>query len=278
MPSDEIGGDYSDLAYNRSYCVVREAQEAVKHIPDPRGIRAAFAKFSAHLHKAGVPQVRGKLKEFIRRAVHGSRVLWRRGRYADMTMPNVNSLYPAALCQFRIPTTEPIVWSGQALDAVNYGVYQVNITSFTPSPLYPKLKLGIDHFDRFDLEDMAKHAHIQFDIISGYVWIGATTDAHRTYIEDLYEKKRSAVGDERETLKVRLNSIYGNTIRKKRRQYTLRYEHDGALKVAIAKYRNRLVEYDPAERTIAILTCYDNAASYALVGVAILSLAQRIMN
>jgi hypothetical protein len=151
---------------------------------------------------------------------------------------------------------------------VNYGVHEVNITSFTPSPLYPKLKLGIDYFDRFDLEDMVKHAHIQYDIISGYVWIGATTDAHKSFIEDLYEQKRCATGDERETLKLQLNSIYGNTIRKHTRQYTLHFDDDDAFKAAIAKYRNRLVEYDPAKRANAILTCYDNAANYAFVGMA----------
>jgi hypothetical protein len=183
------------------------------------------------------------------------------------------------LVQLKIPTTAPIVWNGEELNDVVYGCYEVDITNFDVSPLYPKLTTGSQYYDKYDLEDMVKYCNIEYRIVRGYVWKGAATNKHIQYILDLYEKKRTATDPKMRLLyKLMLNSIYGKTIMKTPKTKKKTYLTQEKFDIAIKKYHNRLVEVLPDTLTLTFQKCYDDKPNFAFIGCAILSMSRRIMN
>jgi hypothetical protein len=196
-----------------------------------------------------------------------------------MTMLDVNSLYPMALSMLKIPITEPIVWTNERLDDINYGVFQIEITSFKPCSFYPKLTLGLEYYDKYDIEELIRYCDMEFKIVRGYIWIGAATTAHSDHILDLHDKKKDPKKKAmRDVYKLMLNSIYGNTIRKCPKTKTKKYKARENFVKASCKYENRLVETHPETLTLSFSRCFDDKPNFAFIGVAILSLSRRIMN
>jgi hypothetical protein len=181
----------------------------------------------------------------------------------------------------KIPATAPIVWTNESLNDINYGVFEVDIISFTPRFTYPKVSHGRCYYDKYDLEDMSNPhtgVDLKYVILRGYIWVGPTSTSHVQHIQALYKLKQSSTGSERDKYKLMLNSIYGNTITKTRKERIKQYKTMLQYSKALIKYSNRLVEARADNLTLTVSRGYDDKASYCFIECAILSMSRRIMN
>jgi hypothetical protein len=144
-----------------------------------------------------VPKLGGIPKAFISRAVknHGGRTIAAPGIYQNVSLLDINSLYPAALAELRIPISKPSVWNCSVnLSEVVDFVADIDIIGIArPRPFYPKLHIGEMTCTKIELEDVIKYCGIRYRIIRGYYWVGPTIDV-KEYIHRIYDKKNKACG------------------------------------------------------------------------------------
>jgi hypothetical protein len=274
LPDEIVPAEVTDLSYSTKHCG--------QYHPTQYGsseIALNFAVFASECLDE-VPAVSGHVKAFISKSIHGGRGLQRPGRYSDVSLLDVNSLYPAALAQLELPTTDPLVWDESIdLSTAAYYVVAVDITSFDPCWYYPMIAAGQRIVDKHELEDLVTHCHIRYTILRGYYFVGRTVNC-RQYINELYERKCSAsTDDERTAAKLALNSLFGYCLLHNRRNRKLkRFANTEQFTQYLMKRWGRVAEYDIKNMTCCLDKCLDTTFNGCIVGVAILSMSRRIMN
>jgi hypothetical protein len=176
LPDEIVPAEVTDLSYSAKHCV--------QYKPKQYGSSDIALNFEAFASECldEVPAVSGHVKAFISKAAHGGRGLQRPGRYSNVSLLDANSLYPAALAQLELPTTDPLVWNESIdLSTANYYVVAIDITSFVPCWYYPMIAAGQRIVDKYELEDLVTHCHIRYTILRGYYFVGRTVNC-RQYI------------------------------------------------------------------------------------------------
>jgi hypothetical protein len=101
----------------------------------------------------------------------------------------------------------------------------------------------------------------------------------KRFIQESAEKKQRASGEERQKLKIALNSIYGKLLMKgyktKKHKYITDAQH---FHKYVAQHWHRVNKYDDKKHEVYINECLDTSFNYATVGVMVLSMSKRIMN
>jgi hypothetical protein len=229
---------------------------------------------------ARVPAVSGIVTAFITKAARGGRLLCQSGIHDfPVSLRDFNSLYPFALSKLEIPTTEPIVWnSSMNLFSYRYYILEIDIISCNPNWFCPYLKPGIRVCDKIDIEGIAKYCGVKYRIIRGYVFSGAVVTCKR-FIQELAEKKQKASGEERQQLKIALNSIYGKLLMKGHKTQKHKHITDPQhFQKYVAKHWHRVNKFDDKNHEVFINECLDTSFNYATVGVMVLLKSKRIVN
>jgi DNA polymerase elongation subunit (family B) len=202
-------------------------------------------------------------------------------------MLDINSLYPSALHQFRIPTTAPKWFYKRIPSTAGYYIVEIDITAIhRPRFFYRNIKLDESPeasvrrtVDKYELEDLIKYCDIEYRVIKGYAWTKQTTSAHETYIEELYSSKQDAVVDDKKYFKLMINSIYGKLLQKNHNDVKYRrFTCDKQLEDKTIKHSARITKIDRNNKTFTMTTCCDTTFNYAFAGIAVQSLARRTMN
>jgi hypothetical protein len=109
-----------------------------------------------------VPAFGGIIKKFMSEAAHGGRgLIMKPGIYNNVSLLDVNSLYPFELSGLQIPTSIPKVWTvGINPLECQYSIVRINITSHVFSWYYPMIKDGLRTVDKYELEDLIKYCKI----------------------------------------------------------------------------------------------------------------------
>jgi hypothetical protein len=278
---------FNDLAYNPIYCIqqyneikdditleyCRRNDATLKSIP-----RLAWKMFHNRCLEKAVA-IGGLVKAFVSKAIHGGRILYKRGAYQDVTLLDTNSLHSAALRELVIPIGAPeIITSDTDLDNVCYYVAKINVASISRSRSFmPFAQLGECILDKYSIEDLVTYCGAEYEVITGYCWKDGSVD-HLQFIDELFAKKAEG-GVDRDLYKKILNSLCGYTMRRgyetnKTKQFKTEdeYEH------YIARNHSRIVKSDSKKRECTISKGVDDRFNYCHLGVAILSMAKRIMN
>jgi hypothetical protein len=238
--------------------------------------RFAWAKFQSQLK--GVYGISGVIKYFVGCAAHGARVFATPGIYKDVSLLDINSLYPEMLAKMEIPTGTPEVWNEKTdLKKCNYYILELDITETHTCELYPYAETGRRIMDRYDIEDQVKYCNMKYNIIRGYIWKNGSMSV-KHFVTELYDKKKNATGETRNIYKLMLNSIFGKTLQKNRAQKRKEYTTEEKFNDALWKYEKRLTRIDYEKREIILEKCYDNNFNFGFIGCAVLSLAKRKIN
>jgi hypothetical protein len=239
--------------------------------------RFAFNLFQKELK--GVYGISGIIKYFVQQAAHGARVFATPGIYKDITLLDINSLYPSVLANMDIPTGTPVVWNEKTdLTKCNYYILGLNITETTPCELYPYAKTIYRVMDKYDIEDQIKYCNMKYEIIRGYVWNSGSINV-KDFMTKIYNKKKTATGDMKKLYKNMFNTIFGKTLQKAtKREVYKRFDTDEDFCASIERYRNRIKQIDYVKRELILNKPYDTSFNFGFIGCAILSLAKRKIN
>jgi hypothetical protein len=278
---------FNDLSFNPKYCLkpfkpISDTITFADCVQNPKLIPGyAFSQFHDKCLTRCV-QVGGIIKSYIKQGIRGGRIFAIPGKYDDLTLLDVNSLYPTALYNIRLPIGAPKIWC-DGMDLTNkFAVLTVNITTINrPRKQYYKLTLGPAVYDTIALNTLVKSCGIEYNIITGYVWGTAVIPEVRSYIDDLYSKKASSSGFEHDVYKLMLNAPLGKCLKKsyktsKRKIFSTK---DAALKYATRNHHmlNHIEESD-GKYSVVMNYCLDRTYNYSQVGLAILSSARAYMD
>jgi hypothetical protein len=232
--------------------------------------------------------ISGCVKSYCNQAIRGGRIFCTPGEYDDLTLLDINSLYPAALKNMRLPIGEPKIWKKGTNLKTAFAILTVNIKSIArPRWYYPKLTLGEAVYDNYALHSLIKHCGIKFDVLRGYYWqTGAATGERsdlRDYIDELYAKKQVAEGFERDVLKLMLNAPIGKLLRKGSKTTKKKVFANEAAAMAYATTNQFMVhsvqQHTNTGRWAVVLNwCLDKVFNHAHLGIAALSSARAIMD
>jgi hypothetical protein len=255
-----------------------------------------------------VLQYGGIVKQFIYKAVHGG-IRWaRKGTVEEVSMLDVNSLYPYALSELRPAVGAPLVWhEGLSLEDYPYSVIEVEFkeVSFPESLLVSMLakcyRAGSRKvLDTITLADLKHYSTaLSFTIIRGYVWRTVSEEAHQRiarFIEREYADKSAAVEEERKRgtksevpggdltqgkpseakrLKLRLNSLYGYILKRGARK--LKRGGKGDWETQLNKNAPLIERVDPEEHAFWIRVAYDKSFNHTALGVQLLSETHHVL-
>lgn len=254
-----------------------------------------------------VYEVRGNLREYIGRAIHGGRVHVNekykkkviKGKIADY---DGVSLYPSAinrLCEemgFPIGEAQRICRQEDLKD-VKYAVMTVNIKEVRKKQQMPiilhrgKEKSEYSNevpkepviIDLFTLEDYIKFHDIDYEITGGVYWKDGYNNTAGEVVKHLFEArlrcKREGNKALSNVIKLILNSLYGKTILKKSdyaEKIVKEKKFDGYVCNNFNTVRcwRKMNDWAYTVKEITV----DNSYNRAHIGCAILSMSKRIMN
>jgi hypothetical protein len=226
-----------------------------------------------------VPAVGGIIKRFIAEAAHGGQGISQRGIYNNVSLLDINSLYPKALSILQIPTTKPLVWNTDVdLNDAVYFVVRIDITQHNYCWFIPYVKDGLRTVDKYELQFLVKYCNIKYDIKCGLYWCGSTVNVSE-YINELYDVKRDAIDDdERKAAKLALNSLFGMTLKKGYRTRKMkRFATKTELTQYIQRRWGRVERFDMNKLEVVLNQCLDDTFNYAHIGTAILSMSKTLM-
>jgi hypothetical protein len=135
------------LAYNPKHCLdrVHSIRADTVTLDDVRNDPRQSPKYGWQmLNKVldGCAAVSGVVKSFIKQALHGARIWGVAGTYDDLTILDVNSLYPYAMTKVSVPYNEPQIWDAKTnLKHASYYVVEVVVDAIQPHPYYRCLPL-----------------------------------------------------------------------------------------------------------------------------------------
>jgi hypothetical protein len=281
LPPDIEEKKINDLEFS-NYCLrLPEVENTTKFeecVSNPEKIpRFAWQLFTKELN--GCYGISGVVKYFTQKAAHGARVFATQGIYKDVSLLDINSLYPSVLADLQIPTGRPEEWNEKTdLKKCNYYVLELNITETHPCELYPYAKAGFKVLDKYDIEDQERYTRMKYEIVRGYVWKEGTKSV-KDFIMKIYNKKRNATAEMKKIYKNILNSIFGKTLQKSNKtEIYKRFDTDAAFSDAVYKYHKRIIQMNYEKRELTMEKPYDTSFNFAYIGTAILSLAKRKMN
>jgi hypothetical protein len=184
LPNDIDNRNFTNLEYNPK-STIKHIKPTIKNGSISHNTYQEFLKHIPHCSAVG-----GTLKYFISKAAHGGRVFAKKGIYDNVTLLDINSLYPKALAELQIPTTAPHIWTENIdLNNVLYYVIDIDIANIKNKQyFYSYIKTGLRTVDKYELEDLIKYCNIEYNIIKGYYWIGASVSV-KDFINELYVQK-----------------------------------------------------------------------------------------
>jgi hypothetical protein len=155
-------------------------------------------------------------KLFIKGAINGGLQYAKSGFYKNCVKLDINTLYPYCYTETPIPTGLPVVWNGENINNYPFYVIEINVLNYKNYHdfiYYPKVDKAyktktLITLDKYALKDLIKRCDLRYEIIRGYLW-QTTTPPPTDFINELYEKKRTAEGEAREIYKLILYSLYG---------------------------------------------------------------------
>jgi DNA polymerase elongation subunit (family B) len=235
----------------------------------------------------GVLKFGGVVKSFLSRAVHGGIRYAHHGTWEDIAFLDFNSLYPYALTRISPAVGAPLVWEN-SMDISKFPYYVVEIEiseiSFPSQGLLPSLLSKIHKVgerkveDKTTIEDIQKYSS-SFSIIRGYVWENVSDENRekiRKFIAKEYREKREAPDeDTRKMAKLKLNSIYGYTLKRGMRK--MNRGKKGTWEIQLRKNAPLIESIDEENHSFFVRNTYDMSFNYTALGVAILSETHRIM-
>jgi hypothetical protein len=278
---------FDDLSFNPTYCLrefnpIEDPITFEECIQNPKLIpRFAWSKFHDKCLRQCV-QVGGIIKSYIKQAIRGGRIYCKSGEYSDLTLLDVNSLYPKALYNLNLPIGIPKIYTNNMDLTDTFAILTVNITSIkNPKPYYYKLATGRAVYDTIALNALVSRCGIEYDIITGYVWNVAESSEIKSYIDELYQLKSSSDGFERDFYKLCLNSPPGKCLRRatkttKRKRFNTK---NAALNYVMRNHHmlNRIEESE-GKWDVLLNWCIDTTFNYSHIGIAILSAARAYMD
>jgi hypothetical protein len=257
--------------------------------------KANFEKFASTCLR-GVVQTGGIVKNFIHKAVHGG-IRWSKfGSYDNVSMLDVNSLYPYAMTLIKPAVLAPIVWNGEPLDSLAYYVIEIEINEIE----FPNNQLGgmlakihkngmIDTLDKQTMEDITHYAtKFNYSVRRGYYWqrVSEKDQARISeFVKKEFEDKRNAKDEEAKKLaKLKLNSLYGYTLKRGKTKFkdsnsgTLRRSgHLSNWETQLRRNCPLIESVDEVNKTFVVKNTYDNSFNYTAFGVQILSMTHHLM-
>jgi hypothetical protein len=173
LPPDITDKNISDLSISNYALRLPGVENSVNFqdaLNDDKLIpRFAWSLFEKQLK--GCYGISGVIKYFVQQAAHGARVFATPGIFKNITLLDINSLYPSVMATMEIPTGAPQVWNDKMdLSKCNYYILGIDITETRPCELYPYAKTGYKVMDKYDIEDQVKETGMKFNIVRGYVW------------------------------------------------------------------------------------------------------------
>jgi hypothetical protein len=204
--------DFTDLRFSERFCVRKPALDPAQTLP-----AESWNSFAEHcLQNHNVLEIGGIVKSFCTKAARGARNFATRGRYQQLVLLDVSSLYPTAMSRLEMATGEPNIWNAD-VDLMKTSQFVVKIDIFNigkPNWMYPYLTCGYRFVDNIELEDLVRYCKIEYRIASGYYWLDSD-DSNREYIKNLFEQRLNAITQEEKTkIKAKMNVIYGKALRK----------------------------------------------------------------
>lgn len=247
----------------------------------------------------GIPdlyQIGGNLQYAIRKCCYGPRVLicgkkvHIKGPIADC---DINALYMYAISKLFLQLGKPKVLGQQTFEYVishkfddlqvsanqnkfiSSAFMWIDITKINKLRKYPVingLHVGRYWVDLIILEDLLQYHEIEGYVVNGFYYDGNRDYSIRSFISDLYAKRKSNPELETE-LKLAMNKIYGYTIRK--RVPTKEKDSENELLDMIKNYH---VALNARNGKITKYKKWTNLFNMANFGSYILSMSKHIMN
>ena len=164
-------------------------------------------------------QVSGNVYNIIKNCEYAGQYLFKDPMYTfePLYCLDINSMYAYVLKQIGISTGVPeIVYSAE--EALKYNSFMIiNITKINKHRKFDvlnDLSEGMRFVRTWDLKDLIQYNEIEYEFIAGISFKGKRDFSLNKYIDEIYEKKRTAVDEnERKKYKSILNKyIYGMTL------------------------------------------------------------------
>ena len=164
-------------------------------------------------------QVSGNVYNIIKNCEYAGHYLFKAPIYTfePLYCLDINSMYAYVLKQIGISTGVPeIVYSAE--EALKYNSFMIiNITKINKHRKFDvlnDLSEGMRFVRTWDLKDLIQYNEIEYEFIAGISFKGKRDFSLNKYIDEIYEKKRTAVDEnERKKYKSILNKyIYGMTL------------------------------------------------------------------
>lgn len=164
-------------------------------------------------------QVSGNVYNIIKNCEYAGQYLFKAPIYTfePLYCLDINSMYAYVLKQIGISTGVPeIVYSAE--EALKYNSFMIiNITKINKHRKFDvlnDLSEGMRFVRTWDLKDLIQYNEIEYEFIAGISFKGKRDFSLNKYIDEIYEKKRTAVDEnERKKYKSILNKyIYGMTL------------------------------------------------------------------
>jgi hypothetical protein len=232
----------------------------------------------------GCAAVGGVIKSFIKQALHGARIWGVAGTYDDLTILDINSLYPYAMTKVSVPYGAPQICDGKTdLRRASYYVVEVVVDAIQPHSYYRWLPAvgSTQHYDKVDLEEMSKYCGMRYTVVRGYYWIRSPQDRSMAdFVNRLYNRRlNAATKEDAKMFKFMLTHAFGKTMSKghntlKSRPFATKHE----FLVYMNKYQHRIAQINVNERVVRIHKTYDHTFNFSYVGCMILSMSRRIVN
>jgi hypothetical protein len=226
------------------------------------------------------------VKSFLSKAIHGGYRWAQRGTFKDVSMLDINSLYPYALTRILPAVGAPEVIT-ESTDGFAYFIIEISIAkiAFGPGLLGSNLaKIYSSNstviLDKTTLEDLTQYStEFSWKVVRGYGWKTVSEEAHKRISEFIAredeDKRKAKTPEERQLAKLKLNSIYGYTLKRGFRR--LKRGKKGTWDTQLRKNTPIIDEIREDEHSFYVKNTYDLSFNYTALGVAILSETHRIL-
>jgi Zn/Cd-binding protein ZinT len=278
-----------DLAYNPKHCLnrVNSIKAKAATIDDVRRDPRQSPKYGWQMLSKvlnGCAAVSGVVKSFNKQALHGARIWGVAGTYDDLTILDINSLYPYAMTKVSVPYGAPQICDARTdLRRAAYYIVEVMVNAVQPHSYYRVLPaIGTTQcYDKIDLEEMSKYCGMKYTVVRGYYWTKSAQDRSMAdFVHGLYNQRLNAANKEDAKMyKFILTHSFGETMAKgfdtlKSRRFETKKE----FLTYMNKYQHRIAQINVNEHVVRIHKTYDHSFNFNYVGCMILSMSRRIVN
>ena len=234
-------------------------------------------------------QINGNFATAVMNCMRGGRVLLRNKlKIKNVVSLDFNSMYSAAESKCGIQTGIPKVLGEMSFGELlsrNYSSASlwIEVTSFTERtfPVINDLHIGRLWVDLLTLNDLIKYHHIEGHVINGFYFDTPIDYSIKDLIYEMFEmKKKASSQEEKDDIKLRMNKIYGMSLKRPRFTKKKLVRKDLVFRFIKLHYNQVICakKLDDEFYEVEIYKKYVDHYNLAHFGVMILSMARHMMN